>query len=707
ADLRRLASTNAVAADGIRLSVDPPDPPRHPRHLRADRGSDAPDPLDVAARAAAAARSGDPDGVHAAALVDLRWGDSSVARFGRVIALLETAARTSDGLAPVLADLAAARLVYAERTLDGRALAGALDAAARAVARDANDLQARYDLTLVLDRAGLTGEAATSARAYLARDSTSAWADRLRNVARGPATSADRPPAVDDSDRAGLRAFVRRDHGRAREFGTSAVLARWSDAVLRGDVAAADRAARLATGIGRVLVDDGGDASLLDEANAASHARGAAAASLARAHREFVSGSDYQQAGEYERAGAALERALAEPAAPAMLRWWARALLGAVYVHEGHAARGARLLRGVVAAVDTGRYPALAWRALASLGTATLRAGRDDEAARVIAAAERTLDRAGETERLGAVQFLRADAEMARGAGSDGYATAWRALGTLRAWRGSVWRHNVLYVLAQEAELDGMPRAALRVQDEGVSAAERTGRPLDLAEALLARSRLVATADRAAAEADIRRARAIITTAPAGSDRDWIVADFQLSRARVELATDPREAAADADSAATFFARRNVVVRVVAALAARAEARAAAGDADAALADLTTAIRLTTTRAEHLRETRARSVLLNAARPALDRLVLLRLGRGERDAALGDVEHVRALLVASDIGRPPYPAHAAVRPAGPKRETAIVLTRIADTILTWVVRDTAAQFARTVVRAGALDRIVA
>jgi tetratricopeptide (TPR) repeat protein len=377
----------------------------------------------------------DPLALHAAALVDLRWGDARAVV--RASALLEHALRLIDGTAAAAntaslhADLAAASLLRADREGDARLLLVAVEHAHRALRLDSASLAARYNLALALQRFGVGSEASGAGREYLARDSTSRWARAVRAALPDAASPlGDGPPVGDTSPHASTRTAPipgTLDLQARRELGWEVHLPAWGDATLAHDTAEAARQLRAAAALGIAVNAAGGDASLTDvvaaiaRRSSARDARSAAATTgHARAVVAYASGLASYRAAQYEVAAITLGSLTRAASAPAPLRAWARLYLGAALVHAGHLDRGAHELRRVIATADAGRYPALVGRAYASLGTAVVRKGLDGELRSAVAAAEPLLARAHEPENLAAVQSLGADGAFVRGDAAEG-----------------------------------------------------------------------------------------------------------------------------------------------------------------------------------------------------------------------------------------------------------------------------------------------
>jgi CHAT domain-containing protein len=665
---------------------------------------EAPSVIKLSAEVARAAAGGDPDAMHAAALIDLRWGQRTVQAIDRAVGRLDAVGRITGWTAPVLADLAAAELIRFEVTADARSLFRAIERAEHALEVDSTCLGARYSLVLALHHFGMEGEARRESEAYLERDSASIWAATIREISRRSAAPPKRPEPQPGDDSVSVAAYAAQDRQAARLLGWDVVLARWSERALAGDAQSAERALRLAELLGLGLRARAADGTL-DEAVRVIRRRSgdpAAYRTVIVAHRHYAVGQDFYKAGDYERAAEEFRQALAVPGIPSPLDHLARIFRASSLVHSGRAAAGERLVRTVLASADTARYPALVGRAYSSLGTSLGRRGQEDAAMEALAAGEHFFARAGEPEGAAGMVSMRAELAFIRGDVRQGYGLSRWTLAMLRHHRHSTWRHNILYVLAAEGGADGFTRAAARAQDESVEAAAGTGRALDLAEALLARARLrIVAGRRDGLEADVRAARALLETLPRGSGRAYTEADLRLAEGLSLLADRPTEAVSLIDSSVSFFTRIGSVARLAPALAIRAEAHAAAGHSAAALADLARAVAIFDDRAARMGSTPERAMLYREARRVLDRVVMLRVADGQAREALADLERTR-LSIAQGRMRDEADAQLRTRPG----ETGVVYARVADTLLVWTVSDTTVRLTRLTVDSARLVRAI-
>lgn len=686
-ELARVAPARSIAG---RLSIPlgyRPCPVRLPAEgsvLRADCPAQAggADAGMVAARALDSLRAGaDPALMHAVGMNELLWARGAGKRLDQSIWYLESAARLSERPAPVLADLAAAYLVRAERTQDPRDLLLALETASHAAELAPGDATALHNRALALDRFGLTDEAVEAWREFLAVDGASGWADeaRARLAALTAAPSEPVPPRPGATARE-VAAFADRTPQETGEHGWRVALGEWGAAVERGDAAGAARWLALADGLGTALERGGRDATLADAVRAirqrAEDAR--ATRALARAHRAHASGLTAYAGVDYHAAALHFAAARAGAQASPALRQWAEFFHGTSLVYVGRAEQGRAMLRHLAAAADTVRHPALAGRALWATGTTQLRQGRYQEALASYESAAGRFERAGEEENLGALRYLTGEAWYALGERPRAYATFHRAMLTLRPHRGSVWLHNLLSVTAQAATADGFRRAAAYVHDEGIRASVRTGSSAYEAEARLIRARMLAGAGHSEqARAELGTAEPLVHTLAPGFARAWLEEEVRLARAGILARADPRRAVLVLDSAVAAFAASGNPLRLLPSLVSRAEARLALGDAAGAVEDLDRVSTMVGALSARARDAGLRATMLTAARAHFDRLVMLHARAGRTREARQVLERSRAVLGPDpgvSPGRVPLPAGQAV----------VEYALIGDTLVTWV-----------------------
>jgi CHAT domain-containing protein len=650
----------------------------------------------IAARAARAVRErSDPGAMHAAALIDLLAEPGMGNALERTIQGLWTVGRTSPRPAAAWADLSAAYLVRAERGASPRDLLSAVEAAERALEHQPANRAALYNRALALQRFGLADAAAWAWREYLAVDAASPWADearrRLAVAVGGPVRPA--PPPDSAAPPADYAGYARQDPQAARLLGQDRLLADWGTAVLAREAPRANGLLARAQAIGEALRErPGGDQTLSDEVAEIRAVRGdLTMRRLAEAHRAYGAGRALYESGQYVAAEAPLARA-AEAGSPT-LRPWARLYLANVHVYAGRREPGEAVLLELCAGADTVRHTALAARARWALAATRVRSARDELALEHAEASARWFGRAGEREHQSTALSVLANAHFRLGDVDAGYSTWHRALLALRPYRVSMRLHVLLANISTAVANDGLLRAAVRVQDEGVSVTRRRGEAVYAAEARLARARLLPGAGRvASARQDVDSARVILRQVPAEL-MGWMGADLQAAEAVTSLmgrGGEPGRAAAALDSAATVFNARASQLRGFPVVVGAAEARLAMGDLPGATARLESAFAMLQARRDSIRLEPRRAAVFAAARSVVDRVVTLHLAAGRPGEALRFLDAGRASLAAA--GRPALERDSPIQ--GPLGEVGVEYALIGDTLLAWTVVGTRVSVAR-------------
>jgi len=602
----------------------------------------------------------------------------------------------------VLSDLAATHLIRAERTQNPRELPAAIDAASRALEADPAYLPALFNLALALDRQRLMSEADAAWRAYVTVDSTSQWASeardrrtRITGLTSAGVTTARNSDAQDRS---------RTDPQAMRLKALDETTGEWAEAVLRGDTA---QGRRLLASLEQTAVTVerlGGDRSLTRVVQAiadAYHSRGRLM-QLARAHRAYADGQRHYAAFEFKAAERAFATAIDSARASPLLAEWARTFRSGSRVYLGMLAQSKSELSRAARSIDTVQFPALAARVRWMLGTTLLRAGRrSDGAARFVEAA-RLFERAHEREHMGAVQYLRGEAQYYLGQADESAATLHHALGTLAPYRESSWLHNALMVTAAAAAADGFPRAALRIQNEDVSLATRSSDPVTATEARLARAAMLLSLGRESTAAmDRDAARLTIERLPAGVTHRWFEADLGFQQ--LVASRTPTHGVAALDSLVSLFSDLGNSVLLLSALLARADVALNAGQTHQAAADVNRAANLLGAQnAEFVRDPLHRS-LLDSTRSVVDRVVMRFVSADSGGTALAFLERARAMLTPG---------------GGPRRDTfhlptlsanapIIDYALIADTMLVWVIDAGGTRLSRSIVDHNAAAQLIA
>jgi CHAT domain-containing protein len=621
--------------------------------------------------------------LHARAIVDLVVPDERGISLDRSISSLRRLEAMVDRPAPVLADLSAALIVRAERTQAPRDLLEAYEIAEQALKDDPRNVAALYNRALALERFGLVDETARDWQAYLAADSTSAWADDAQRRRRTLLAIQPPPRPAPDAPLAEYARYAATDPQGARELGMDHLLGEWGAAVEAGDSArAADRLARAAA-LGETLeARPGGDASLADAVSAirAIHGDAPALRSLARAHSLYAAAMVLYDSSQYVRAEPRFASVATAPAASPALRGWAQAFWGTVRVHNRAAEEGVRILRLAVSAIDPDRHPALAARARWSLGNTLGRGEEWEQALEHARESARLFGRAGEKENEGAAGNVVTYARFVLGEPDSAYSSMHGALDRLKQYRTSVRLHSLFTAGTPLVENDGLASAALRLQNEGVTAAARMGGTIQIVEARAARARLLITREHdELARADIRIAHILLPAVDDSVVRRWLHTDLRHVEALASLRHDPQQATAAMDSAAEYFAA--IPVKALPYLVGGAEARLVAGDPGGAITRLDRAIQVLDRRRDSIRIEPRRAAVFDAARMVVDRIVMLKLADGRPAEALDYMDRGRASLASAGSAVPVRGGSLAAPPG----EVVVVYALVADTLLAWTV----------------------
>jgi CHAT domain-containing protein len=656
-------------------------------------GRDVPRAADALA---AAGESSDPDSLRASALAALLWWDGTDPSLDDAIVRLGKALRLSRDPLPLLVDLSGAHLVRAERTQNPRDLVAGLNYAREALGRDSRHRAALFNAALALELLGIDEQAVRAWDAYLGTDSASAWADEARRrkaaVLKRPAPPPDPRPGAPAEE---VEAFAGRDPQRARILGWDHVLGEWGRAVEAGDPARAAPLLGLAEGLGAALERRGGDATLADAVRAIhATAHGSAAyGALAWAHRAYADGQTLYDRGAHAAARDTFARIVeACPPSPVLVEW-ARVFHGGMMVNTKDYARAFSVFRTLLSQADSVRHPALMARAQWMWGTGLLRQGNYPEARARYQAAARGFARLGEREFFGATMALDGETAYEQGDILASYRSMHRALLVLRDYRGSVWLHNQLWVLARCAVREGMPWAAAPIEDEGFAAAMHSDLPLVRLEALLTRAELRMLVGQASgADRDLEIAAPLVEQIDSGTTREWFENTLRFSRAVAEAKTNPAGSVVRLDSAAGYFSGN--VVWLLPALMQRADARLTLGDLAGATADLDTVTARIRGLSRREGDAFVRAAMIDQARNRFDQLVMLHVRAGRTEEALRALERGRVSFAPGAEVRVPAPRG---RPAAPPGEVAVEYALIGDTLLTWIVRDSAVHLLRRTV----------
>jgi CHAT domain-containing protein len=626
----------------------------------------------------AAGASAHPDSLHGSALAGLIWWDREDASLDAGIEHLNTALRLSPNSVPLRVDLSAAHLVRAERTQNSRDLLAGVEFAYQALSLEPRNEPARFNAALGLQLFGLDVQAGLEWDAFLAVDSKSRWASEARErkgklIVPTPVA----PPSLGASP-AEVDSFARQHPQQAREYGFHSVLGEWGTAVEKGHRARADSLLNLAERLGRGLERrQGGDRSLIDAVRAIREASRDAAATLvlARAHQAYAEGQFHLvRYADGRRAMDAFRRVVeARPPSPVLVQWAMIFNAGALLYRNSRDEARVRLM-AEVPHVDSVRYPALAGRARAMLGTALARPGAFNDGRAILREAVLYLERAGEDEYAMAALSTYAELSYELGDTLSAYGTMHHML---RTHRGSSRPHRFFVALGRVAERDGFMLTAWAIHNEDLAVAPRPRRPFDVQEAYQARADVRSVVgDTLGAQTDLASAAAWLDRIPHDHERkDWPEAMIRMARREPVTAEQM-------DSTVEAFAD-NVPLRVPA-LIWRAEQMLEDSNSVSASKDLQEVTQIAQGLTRQQRNLVFRGAMMEQARSSFDRLVMLYLRRGQLHDALRTLEAGRMSFAPRRESR--------LRPdegrlAAPPGQVAVEYALIGDTLLSWTIGD--------------------
>jgi CHAT domain-containing protein len=596
------------------------------------------------ALAAERARGVDDSGIHAGALIDLALQSDDWQGYTAIIDRLRQAAAL--GEAGAATSLATAHVVRGSTVDDPTDVLRALDLVLRSTDATPDDPVVRFNTAVLLERMHLTAEALGAWNDYLSIDSESDWADEAR--ARIRQLDAARGTGPTNASTARPLPF---DAQRSREFAIDQLLPEWARSHLAGETGPAATALDSARAIGETLNRTNGDHVVADavaavdravqERRATNVAAGLAAWGVGRTHYESAR---YDDAAQPLAEASGILRS--EPIA---LRGWPQLYLAGVHIIARQLGEAGLSYDRVRLNASRDTHPSLWARAAWGAGLVSLlqqdlplAIARYDSAAAVF-------DRIGERENIGGVQFLLMETYAGLGQRRESLEHAVQALDILEDRPGSQMRHNTLASLGLELRAAGFAHAAVAVLSEGADAAERSGQPKNLVEAL---SRL------AVAEMDVDRmalARTHVDRAldeyARVSDRFmtvWSEAELARAHARLLRDEDPASARLALTTAVDFYRITNNPVLLFPALAERAALSMANGNTAAALTDLEEAVSDLGRRTSMASADPATvATLLESASPVFDGLIAIGAQQGDTEAAYHYAETARAVALAA------------------------------------------------------------
>lgn len=618
----------------------------------------------------------------------------------RAIRHLKSGLHSHPHSARLLNDLAAAYLVRAN--LEGRPndLVLALDSLERALIQEPGLVEARFNRGLVLERLGLCAPAENAWLEYVKQDRKSDWGREAWNrrvsmpcgwpnwspVAAWATSTEEEPPAV-------LGHLLKLSPVEVLRRALNDLLPAWADDYLTGDlVRAGQRLSRLRR-IGEELAAHTRDETILLSVHIVERADPIARRQLAMAHRAFGEGAGLQAASLYARAQKGYRRALywsGDPAAPVFL--WAQYGISSTLVTEGNYPEARKVVSKLRASSRLTEFPVLAARIAWTEGLIQLRTGAFAESRQSFDASAALFNRLGDPTQHGAARALTAESLHALGLNDE----AWRA--RLEAFRAIGRRpsgplHNLLIDAALASSEEGSGHAALLFQAAGLDGARALRSVSRTVEALLWRSKALASLDRP--DEALRDLEGALVQAPAISDpgvRSRLTADVQEAYGGLLVARDPAAAIASLTKAIAVYRKTEYAWKLPSVLLLRARARLRQGENALAEADLEEALGEFERRDRTMAPEIFRYSHFERAQETFDEMIRLQLARRRPELALSYLE--RARRASWPVATPDADATAlrSILAALPKDVAVVEFAILDDRLLTWVLHGSRIRF---------------
>jgi CHAT domain-containing protein/tetratricopeptide (TPR) repeat protein len=570
-------------------------------------------------------------------------------RHDEAVAAFERAVASPTGKR-VRSDLAAALLVRSAARDDPVDLVRAASVSLEA-RESSEDERVLFNLALALDSLHLADQAAEVWNTYLELDDASPWAHEARRhlaaawregSSSGAIGKHTTEPTLDE-----LLGAASRERVAIAVAGSPAKSLDWVLRELLADAPRVEEARADPTHsrwslVADELVEVAGDHTLRDALDAMIRAWQVESGEKHRtALRDLARGIWLRGAGRCPEAEPLLAsaRVVLEEALSPLAEW--AALHQSICIYFEDRAEAGRQLRSLIAAVDEERHPLLAGRVhwMAGLSTAGLAEGLG-----AIESYRRAIDRfsrASDPQEVASVRLLLAGELSVIGRIADAWRLRHRALAYWRLRPPSLERHRLLDEATRELTARGWSRLAIVFGGELVANASALSIAGLEPDALrrLAEARL-ASGDRTGAEAAALRGIAHAERLPSGGQGEAIHADLRRVLGSVRSETKTAEAVGLLSSAIEGYRRQGRHLPLLAALASRAAAHAAAGTFEAAAADLTSARELIERRLQDLGRAERWSYVDSAA-STFDDLVRARLHAGDPGGALETADRRR------------------------------------------------------------------
>jgi len=610
----------------------------------------------------------------------------------RAIEQLEAVLESAPRDARLLSDLAAAHLVRADREDRPLDRTVAIDLAARAVERDPDLLEARFNLALALEKletAGRTeGEPGRAPRAvaawrdYLIRDAGSPWATEAKErLARLEASVSD--------------ARVRGDPSGAWSRLVEDLLPRWIDS------SPPERAARLEAALALAAALDRSSGGTLGAEVAASMQDGSAARWAAGVEQYRKGKQEYERGriGEAALAFAAAFAALDRAGSP--LATHARLYTAITDYYAGKLDLAESRLAEVDQSTTARRDPLLAARVCWMQGL--VRGVRGDLGTSLLRYREALLgfERAGDHGNAASVHFLLAENLDLLGDAEEAWGHRGRALDlehlAPRALQRSIETDAARAALARE-----LPWAAQALF--GPALDERDVEPQEAIESQLMGAQIEARlGDTADARDQVRKARARLTEIDDPDLSARYEAEVRQVEGLLQSDADGSDAVASLGAALAYFESTDAGARVPSLHLAIGRVLERQGRAEDARAHYESGVRALEQAGATVAEETRRVGLLAGSAGLFDAAVRLEAERFKRpDAAFAYAERARAVELAY-VGPGDPQALAEQIPEG---VGVLYFAAVEDRLLRWVIADRRVRFLSSVVAEEFVDRSI-
>jgi CHAT domain-containing protein/tetratricopeptide (TPR) repeat protein len=612
-------------------------------------------------------------------------------------------------------DLSAALLtrgLAADRAED---VVRALALADRALARDANSLEARFNRALALMHLPLRRAARAAFADYLTRDRVTAWAEAARrhiatlDTTAVPDWAAQRTrllTTLDRGDRGEAAAVTIAFAQASRELLEDELLPAWSDTLLPAapapgtPVPAQSRAMLLAD----VLSEQTNDPFFRDSAR---HLQASARASQilsARGILRYRDGRALQQQERPTEAGQAFDQAarlLDQGASPFRLRAELEGAYAAQF-QARHAEAKARIQAAYDAAADRG-YQTILARASVTGGVVDYSNGDFGLALDRQRRALTLYERAREMEIAASIHQVIAEPLRAMGEVHEAWQNVRAGLRLVPAIREGRRRHSLLASAALGALNQALPEVAVAVLNEDLDAGARDPQPMGKMESLMNRGRAwhrlgnVARARSDLEEAE--RTLALITDKAVSRRAE---AELRAARAELEAVAAPSTAIRLLTDSLSGYSDVGSRFRRARLLLARGRAQRRLGNMTSAREDFLAGIDTLEQQRSSILDERFRVSHFDDTWDLYGELVRLEADAGRVQEAYVAAERSRARSLSDFLGPQQAVSIPHIQEALADHEGIVVYSLLDDRLLTWIVRRTAVTFASAPLDASAL-----